>query len=128
MESSMSKRQINIQAGDCSVVVVLDNNMTADIIWESLPITTSGSTWGDEIYFRTDINLGEDNAKDVVDFGTVGFWPPGSAICLFFGPTPASEDNEIRPASPVNHVGWIDGDPKLLKSFRSGDVIHVNRL
>ena len=96
MESSMSKRQINIQAGDCSVVVVLDNNMTADIIWESLPITTSGSTWGDEIYFRTDINLGE--------------------------------DNEIRPASPVNHVGWIDGDPKILKSFRSGDVIHVNRL
>jgi uncharacterized protein len=37
----------------------------------------------------------------------VAFWPEGSALCLFYGPTPISKSNKIEPYSPVNIVGRI---------------------
>jgi hypothetical protein len=59
--------------------------------------------------------------------GAVAYWPPGQAICLLFGPTPMSVGNEIRPASPVNVFGSIEGDPTVLKSVSSGEHIAVER-
>ncbi|MCD6540225.1 hypothetical protein J7K76_00060 [Candidatus Bipolaricaulota bacterium] len=47
-------------------------------------------------------------------------------MCIFFGPTPASRSpDEIRPASPVNPVGRILGDPKAFAAVRDGERIHV---
>jgi len=40
-----------------------------------------------------------ENGQEVVELGDLGYWPPGQAFCLFFGPTPASQGDEIRPAS-----------------------------
>jgi hypothetical protein len=54
--------------------------------------------------------------------GAVAFWPPGQAICLFYGLTPMSTGDEIRPASPVNVIGQIEGDPTVLKSASGSDV------
>ena len=97
-------------------------------MWESLPIEASGSTWGDEIYFRTPISAEEDkNSREVVDMGDVAYWPPGQALCLFFGPTPASQGDEIRPASAVNVLGKIEGDATVLKQVRSGSNVRVER-
>ena len=59
--------------------------------------------------------------------GAVGYWPPGNALCLFFGPTPMSAPGEIRPASAVNVLGTIDGDPEVLNKVRSGSSITVER-
>jgi hypothetical protein len=39
--------------------------------------------------------------------GTVAYWPQGNALCLFWGPTPASEGEEPRAASPVNVVARL---------------------
>ena len=36
--------------------------------------------------------------------------PPGSAFCIFFGPTPASEGAVPRAASDVNPLGRVEGD------------------
>ena len=52
----------------------------------------------------------ETGAREVVQAGEIGFWPPGSAFCIFFGCTPASEGDEIRAASAVNIVGRIEGN------------------
>ncbi len=123
----MQQRRIKISAGDVQVTAVLNSSHTADLVWSQLPIQANGNTWGDEIYFRTPIKAQEENARDVVDMGDVGYWPPGQALCLFFGPTPASHGDEIRPASPVNIVGKLEGDPKVLRRVRSGSRVVVEK-
>ena len=123
----MEERRVEITAGNVSVVAVLNESNTANLVWSALPVEGSGNTWGDEIYFRTPVRAGEEDAQEVVDMGDVGYWPPGQALCLFFGPTPASQGDEIRPASPVNVVGKIEGDPTVLKSVSSGARVVVDK-
>jgi hypothetical protein len=36
-------------------------------------------------------------------------------------------ESEIRPASPVNVVGRIAGDPKVFKAVRAGSPVTVRR-
>lgn len=123
----MDERRIRITAGGVEVTAVLDASRTAGLVWEALPVTASCSTWGDEIYFRTGIEADLEEGREVVDLGDVGYWPPGQALCLFFGPTPASRGNEIRPASAVSVIGRIEGDPTVLKTVPSGAGIVVAR-
>ena len=123
----MEERRVRITAGDVQLTATLDSSRTASLVWDALPITASGSTWGDEIYFRTEIEAEEEDGREVVDLGDVGYWPPGQALCLFFGPTPASQGGEIRPASAVNVLGRIEGDPTVLRSVPSGQQVLVER-
>ncbi len=110
------------------MTAALSDSRTADAVWDALPIEGSVSTWGDEVYFRTSVAARqEDEASDVVDIGDVAYWPPGQALCLFFGPTPASRGDEIRPASPVNLVGRLEGDPPALKRVRAGSPVQVEK-
>lgn len=123
----MAERTINITAGGVEVTAELNDTPTADLVWDALPISASGSTWGDEIYFRTPVSAEEQDAVPTVEMGAVAYWPPGQAICLFFGPTPMSVGDEIRPASPVNVFGRIVGDPTVLKAVSSGSEVRVER-
>ena len=80
------------------------------------------------IYFPISVDAPEaPDAAATVDKGAVAYWPPGSALCLFWGPTPMSRGVEIRPASAVNIVGAIDGDPTVLAAVPSGAEIVVER-
>ncbi|MBC7082889.1 MAG: hypothetical protein H5T95_05280 [Firmicutes bacterium] len=121
-------RRISITAGDVKVEAVLNDTPTADAIWAVLPITGRANRWGDEIYFEIPVRLAGENAKDVVEAGDLGYWPPGRAFCIFFGPTPVSRGNEIRPASPVNVFGRVEGEAKVLRSVRDGAEVVVTAL
>ncbi len=123
----MTQRTINITAGDVEVAADLNDTQTADLVWDALPFSASASTWGDEIYFRIPVQTEERDAVPTVEMGAVAYWPPGQALCLFFGPTPMSVGDEIRPASPVNVFGQILGDPTTLKSVPSGAQVSVKR-
>ncbi len=123
----MSSRIVRFKAGTVEATAVLNDSSTADKVWDALPITSAGSTWGDEIYFRVPIEAEEDDAREVVSMGDVAFWPPGEALCLFFGPTPVSRGDEIRPASPVNAVGRIEGDATIFKQVKSGATVTVEK-
>ena len=123
----MAERKIRITAGSVQAEARLDGSKTAQAIWDALPLTAKAETWGDEIYFAIPVHLQEESPKEVVDLGDLGYWPPGNAFCIFFGPTPASRGQEIRPASPVNVVGRIVGDPKLFKKVRTGTAISIER-
>jgi hypothetical protein len=116
-------RKIRITAGDVSVDAELNDSSTADLIRDALPIEGSGSKWGDEIYFAIPVQTGEaDDAQAVVEMGDLGYWPTGKAFCIFYGPTPMSSGDEIRPASPVNVFGKIIGDPTVFKGAPAGRV------
>jgi len=120
-------RKIKITAGAVQATAELNDSKTANAIWEALPIKARGNTWGDEIYFGIPVSMAEENGKEVVDMGDIAFWPPGSAFCIFFGPTPASRGSEIRPASAVNIVGKVEGDPKVFKAVHSGEQVALER-
>ena len=92
---------------------------------EHLPFTVAINSWGEEIYTNeTPIVIGEENAKSLVELMDVAYWPPGKAICLFFGPTPIGKKDEIRPYSPVNVIGKIKTiDKKFLKDVPDGTMV-----
>lgn len=121
-------RQIRIRAGDVQVIAELNDSRTADDIWKALPLTAAGNRWGDEIYFPIPVKLQEENAQATVSLGDLGYWPPGRAFCIFFGRTPISKGQEIRPASPVNVLGRIIGEPTVLRKVRDGETIVVEPL
>ena len=123
----VSQREIKITAGPVTMSATLNDTATAAMIWDALPIEASANTWGDEIYFGIPVAAGEELGQEVVEFGDLGYWPPGSAFCMFFGPTPMSRGDEIRPASPVTVVGRMNGDPTLLKGVPSGASVLVER-
>ena len=122
------ERRIRITAGQVSATAVLHQTPTADAIWSALPIEARANTWGDEIYFSIPVKAAlEKDAREVVQLGDLGYWPPGTAFCIFFGPTPTSHGDEIRPASAVNIVGKVQGDPKAFKQVASGAKIVIER-
>jgi hypothetical protein len=112
--------KLRIRAGDLSATGSLNDSPTATAIWQALPIEARASTWGDEIYFSIPVHQPVQNGCEVVDLGDLAYWPPGHAFCIFFGPTPASHGDEIRPASAVNVVGHLDGDARLFRRVQSG--------
>ena len=119
--------RIEITAGQITVEAELNETQTAQAVWDGLPIEAVANTWGDEIYFSTPIALGLEAGQEVVERGDLGFWPPGKAICIFFGPTPASRGDEIRPASPVTVFGRVLGDATVLKAVEDGTPVTVRR-
>jgi uncharacterized protein len=122
------ERTITITAGTVEVFATLSACATADAIWNALPLKSTASTWGDEIYFDISVQANlDDTAREVVEKGDLGYWPSGPAFCIFFGPTPMSRGNEIRPASAVNVFGKVAGDLSDLKKVRSGSAIVVDR-
>ncbi len=124
----MVGNRIKITVGDVVVIAEIEDTESAELLWNALPIHGSANTWGDEIYFDIGINAElDDEAEDTVELGTVGYWPPGDALCLFFGPTPMSTGSEIRPASAVNILGMIEGDSTVLRGVTDGTVISVER-
>jgi hypothetical protein len=46
-------------------------------------------------------------------------------LCLFFGRTPLSTGEEIRPAGPVSVIGKMTGDLSPLKRVNDSDLIKV---
>jgi hypothetical protein len=104
------------------------NPRTAEAVWNSLPLEGKVNRWGDEIYFEIPLKLGRENAQQIVEVGDIAYWPPGNALCIFFGPTPSSKGDEPRAYSPVNVFGKIIGDPTVLKKLRTGDLIRIERI
>ena len=123
----MAERAIRITAGTVSALARLNESRTSSAIWDALPIEAKAQTWGDEIYFAIGLDEAEEQAQAVVELGDLGYWPPGHAFCIFFGPTPASQGDEIRPASPVNVVGQVVGDAREFKRVRSGTRVVLER-
>jgi hypothetical protein len=117
---------ITIKAGPITVQAELNNTRTAQALLDILPVEATINTWGHEVYFDVPLNVEIENGREVVEMGDVAYWPDGPSLCLFFGRTPASRGDEIRAASPVTVVGRIVGDPKVLKSVRSGADVTVD--
>ena len=101
---------------------------TARAIWNALPINGSANRWGDEIYFEIGVDLAEDEGLEVVEVGDLAYWPPGNALCIFWGRTPASTDEKPRAASPVNVFGHIARGAADFARVKPGTRVRVERV
>jgi hypothetical protein len=90
---------------------------TVDMIVRKLPIEGRAALWKEEVYFETPVKMGEEKAKGTVEVGSIAFWPMGSAICIFYGPS--------QPYSPVNILGKITANLELFRQVKSGTKIRV---
>ncbi len=118
-------KKIRIIAGKVEAEAELNDTKTAQTIWEALPIEGRINLWGDEIYFSIPLSLGLEAGQELVSIGDLGYWPDGNAFCIFFGPTPVSRGDEIRPASPVTVFGKVIGDTTTFKKIAEGTEITI---
>lgn len=121
--------QIRITCGQITVEAELCDSPCAKDIFDALPITGAVNRWGEEIYFSIPVHCElEDDARCEMEVGEIAYWPPGSALCIFFGRTPVSTSDRPRAASEVNPLGRIVGDAKVLTATGDGQEILIDAL
>jgi hypothetical protein len=121
-------QRIKIQAGDVALSAELNEGETARKVWDALPIEGHANVWGDEIYFEIPVAAVEErDARAEVTVGDIGYWPPGKAFCVFFGPTPVSYGSEPRAYSPVNLLGRVLDDATQLRAVGQGVHVRLTR-
>lgn len=103
-----------------------DESITAIKIVENVPFKGKVEKWGDEFYFQIPISAKlDDTATDSPQVGDLAYWPSGRMFCVFYGPTPVSEDQEPKAVSPVNIIGKIEGNIEQLHQLNAGDEINI---
>ncbi len=121
--------RIRIIAGEVVLEGELFDTPCARAIAQALPIEVAFEQWGDEFYFEVPVQWGlDETATEKVKVGDIGYWPPGRALALFFGPTPLSQGEEPVPASEVNLVGRVLDDAALLRKAKGAKKIRVEKV
>lgn len=123
------ERVIKIKTQSIEKEAILKDSPTSRSLWDVLPLESEVNLWGEEIYFSLPVRLKETNEEKVelVEKGDLAYWPPGNALCIFFGPTPISKEGEIKPASGVIVLGKIKERPEDFKVVKEGEKIRVER-
>jgi len=93
---------------------------------DNLPLTGYAERWGEEVYFSVDLAISKANETMRIDEGDIAFWVPGSAIAIFFGPTPMSKGSKPSPASPVGIFARVEGLKGVLEDLRR--VEHMDKI
>ena len=122
-------KKIILKFKDKELILNLRDTPTAELIYASLPFSSSVKKWGEEIYFETPINAQlENNARAVVNFGEIAFWDGGSAIAIGYGKTPVSKENEIRLISPCNI--WADSnfEKDYIEKIQENETVKIEKL
>jgi hypothetical protein len=118
---------ITITIGDTTLKAELNDSSSAKALLDKLPLSVTLSRWGDEYYGNCGVSASADSsAKEIMEVGELAIWPPGHALCIFFGPTPASSDDRPRAASPVNPIGMLIDDVAPLKGMGGSITVKVS--
>lgn len=117
----MSRLRIRVGGRESTAEWVDESPRTREAIEEALPLAGDCRTWGEELYFPAELDVGPENAREEIPIGAVAYWPAGDVLCLFWGRTPASHGDEPRAAAPVNVVARLD-DPDALVGVDGGEV------
>ena len=120
-------QKIQINLSNITFYGYLEINDFTKKIMSKFPLESDIQFWGDEIYFPISIYENpSENLREIVNKGDIAYWPPGNAFCIFWGPTPMSKEDEIRPASPVKVIGYMDSDSSDFSQFNNGEKININ--
>lgn len=122
-------QKIMLIVDETRVIAELRETPTAEAIVKALPVSGEAQRWGGELYFPVPVSMPlESDSRESLMPGELGYWPEGDMFCIFFGATPASEGDEIRPASAVNVFGRLIGRWSPIKQVPAGKTIRVELL
>jgi hypothetical protein len=128
----VEKIKIIVSKRDIIATFELSNESpkTIETLLKALPIKSTFNRWGDEALFDVIFNEKlERNARTNMNIGEVAFWPEGPSICIFFGPTPVSTNDQPKAYSPVNVIGKIiDSNPKIFQAVEDGDTVILEKI
>jgi hypothetical protein len=99
---------VTVGGHDLTATWIDDNPKTRSALADALPVSGDATRWGDELYFSVPVDVSPETTQTAVPVGALAYWPRGDALCLFWGETPASEDDEPRAAAPVAVVATVD--------------------
>lgn len=118
----MSDLTVRVADLDLDADWLEQNAALRDALAAASPVGGRATRWGEELYVGVPLDADAVETQIVVDPGTLAYWPAGDALCLFWGPTPASTDDRPRAAGPVaplarlreiDPLAAIDGDAEL---------------
>jgi hypothetical protein len=115
-------KRVRIWVGSKLLEGQLNHSPTALALWKRLPVSGEGNRWGEELYFYLPWELPQGDSQEVVEPGTLAYWPQGPALCIFWGPTPVSRHGECRAYSPVCPVGRILSDLSVLSTLEDAGI------
>lgn len=119
-------KKARISCGSLSFDAEFLDSKTTRMMISAMPLIGSVNFWGDEIYFPISVGAElEEDALEEVEVGTLAYWPPTKAFCIFFGPTPVSTSSKPKGFSAVNVVGKIHGNLEELRTISTGEEIKV---
>jgi hypothetical protein len=121
----MADLTVEVDGHELTATWTDENPDTRAAIANALPVEGDATRWGEELYFSIGVDVPAENTREAVPVGAVAYWPRGSALCLFWGPTPASHDDEPRAAGPVNVVAQLT-DVAPLRSLDGGAHVTVS--
>lgn len=116
-----------ITAGEVTVEVEWrdENADVQEALADSAPFEGNARLWGDELYFDAPVDVTPEEARAEVEVGTVAYWSKGNAVCVFWGPTPASVGDEPRAAGPVAPIGRVE-EAERLASVEAGETVRFS--
>jgi hypothetical protein len=118
----MADLSIDVDGRELTADWVDENPETRAAVADALPLSGDATRWGEELYFRTGVDVPPEETREAVPEGALAYWPQGNALCLLWGETPASVDREPRAAGPVavlavvddtEPLGTVDGDAPM---------------
>ena len=119
-------RKLKLIFGAVTLTAELFDTPTAAAIFAAAPFESRATRWGDEVYFVAPVCVErEADARVVVEAGELAFRIEGDAIVVGFGPTPASEGEEIRLAAAANIWGRAIEDVRRLAEVEPGQSVRV---
>jgi uncharacterized protein len=92
---------------------------TSDSLLRNLPVNGRAVRYGQEIYFQVNVKAPGEKPRSNMEIGSLGYWPQGDAVCIFYGPT--------RPYSPVNLLGRITNGLEFFEKVKEGTLITIRK-
>lgn len=117
-------QKIVIQVAGLKFNAELNDTPSAAAFLARVPLTTRMARWGGEYYGPAGISVTmSKDARTNMEVGELAIWPDGRALCIFFGPTPASKGSAPRAVAPVNPIGRLLDNAAPLQKL--GDAVSV---
>jgi hypothetical protein len=111
---------LELTFNDIESSVVVEVKKYEDEFYKKIPFKSTASVWKHEVYFSTPIKIDCKQCEKVykVYRGGVYYWPPGNALCLFYGLTHAY--------TPVIYIGDIVDPVQILHYVKNGFKVSVS--
>lgn len=124
MSDELSKIPIKITVIDKGEAMGFINRLTAPLTVEAiankLPINTRTSPAMGHISILVGIHRGTEKPVDMVEAGTIAYWPRSDAVTIY--------TRDTKPYSPVNRIGEIEENLELFERLRSGSRIIIEKI